>query len=112
MKVAKLALIAIPVFLFLVSGVQPVAAQEWKSLSNDNSFGPPSVQSLLKLPSWMKREMSGENKVELTRVPPQHFTGKDMLRLNNEQRREYAREGSWAPLETKPGEESFHLFTF
>ena len=112
MKAAKTSLIAIPVFLFFFSAVQPAVAQEWKTLTNKNSYGPPSVQSLLKLPSWVKREMSGENKMELTKVPPQHFTGKDILRLNNDQRREYAREGSWAPLETKPGEESFHLFTF
>ena len=112
MKVAKQAFLTIPVFLFVIGMVQPVAAQEWKNLSSNNSYGPASVQSLLNLPSWVKREVSGQNKVELPKVPPQHFAGKDMLRLNNEQSREYAREGSWAPLETKPGEESFHLFTF
>ena len=111
MKTRRLFL-ATPVLLFMLILVQPVAAQEWKSLSDENGLGSPSIQSLFKLPDWVKREASGLNQPKVTKEPPPHYTGRDILRLDNDRRHEYAREGSWAPLETKPGEENFQLFTF
>ncbi len=111
MKTTKHMFMAIPVILFLLSMVQPVVGEERNSLSDDNPFDSPSVQSLLKLPSWIKGELSGQHKTESTKKTSRH-TGRDLLRLNSEQIREYARPGSWAPLQTKPGEENFHLFTF
>lgn len=111
MKTIKHMFMAIPVILFLLSTAQPVIGEERKSFSNDNPFDSPSVQSLLKLPSWIKRELSGQHKTESTKKPSRH-TGGDLLRLHSEKIREYARQGSWAPLETKQGEENFHLFTF
>jgi len=115
MKTTKQMFMAIPVILFLLSTAQPVIGEERKSqsLSDDNPFDSPSVQSLLKLPSWVKRELSGEHKTKSTKKPSRHFiTGRDILKLNSDQIREYTRQGSWSPLKTKPGEENFHLFTF
>ncbi|GJL66588.1 MAG: hypothetical protein NPIRA05_15590 [Nitrospirales bacterium] len=112
MKTTKQLSMAIPIILFLLSTVQAAVGAERKSLSDDYPFDSPSVQSLLKLPSWVKRELLGQHKTEATKKPSRHFTGGDILRLNRDRIREYSRHGSWAPLETKPGEESFHLFTF
>ncbi|WP_447968896.1 hypothetical protein [Nitrospira sp. M1] len=112
MKTTKHIFMAIPAILFLLSMAQPAVGEERKSLSDDNPFDSPSVQSLLKLPSWVKRELSGQHKTESTKKSSRHFTGGGILKLNSDRIREYSRHGSWAPLESKPGEESFHLFTF
>ena len=112
MKTTKQKFMVIPVILILLSTVQPVIGEERKNLSDDHPSDSPSDQSFRQVPPWIKRELAGLHKMESTPNPPRYVMGRDVLRLNSDPSREYARQGSWAPLVAKPGEESFHLFTF
>lgn len=100
-------------FLVLFFGLaHSVAAQEWNILSKENGPGFESVRSFLEMPFVSREYRSASKKSEQRKLQYHPPTGQDLIRSENDRNREYAREGSWAPLETRPGEESFHLFTF
>ncbi len=112
MKKTKQVLAIAPVILILFSFVQSAGAQEWKILSGESGPGIGSVKTFIQSTLGAQEEPSDLKSTELPRKTPHYLTDREVVRLNNDRNREYAREGSWAPLETKPGEENFHLLTF
>jgi len=112
MKITKQWLTIISVLLFLISFAQSAAAQEWKILSDESRPSIGSVKSFIQSTLGAQEQPSDLKRSETTRDSFQYLTDRELVRLNNDRTREYAREGSWAPLETKPGEENFHLLTF
>ena len=112
MSTTKPWLTILAVSMFTVSFAQSAAAQEWKILSDDNRPGLGSVKSFIQSTLGPHEKPSDLRRSEPTKDSFQYLTDREILRLNNDRTREYAREGSWAPLETKPGEENFHLLTF
>ena len=112
MKKTKHLILVVASVLFLLSFVQSATAQEWKVLSRESDPGIGSLTSFLQSTLGMEEEAANLRKSGPITEPSQRLTDRDLMRLNNDRNREYAREGSWAPLETKPGQENFHLFTF
>ena len=99
------------VLTFALATAQTVGAQEWLILSKDGALIAQSSDESLKKGPVTEKDRLTLNSMEAN-APEGIMSGQDHLRLDDFQYREYNRQGSWAPLDTKTGEENFRLFSF